>query len=115
MPRRREDAEKLYGRDEEILIADEDEGVVGYCTVVEVLKDECPILGSDRVVEGRKFGWREQRWTAVVTDGGGIRLIGAFQEIGGMRGLGLERDVNRGLSGGVGNVAKMYGFGGRRV
>lgn len=115
MPRRREDARLLYGRDEEVLPDDEEEVAVGYCTVLEVLKDECPILGSDRGVEGRKFGWREQGWTSVVVDERGTGLVGTFQEKGGMRGLGLERDINRGLSGGVGNVAKIYGFGGRRV
>ncbi|PBP26448.1 hypothetical protein BUE80_DR002686 [Diplocarpon rosae] len=75
MPRRREDAEALYGRDEEAVPLDEDS--VDYCTLIEVLKDECPLRGRDREKE-RRFAWREQRWTAVTVDGDGTGLVAAF-------------------------------------
>ncbi|PBP22400.1 hypothetical protein BUE80_DR006775 [Diplocarpon rosae] len=80
MPRRREDAEALYGRDGEAVPPGE--GSVEYCTLIEVLKDECPILGRDREKE-RRFAWREQRWTAVTVDGAGTGLVAAFAERGG--------------------------------
>jgi hypothetical protein len=63
---------------------------VRFCTVLEVLKDETPILGDDRE-RGRRFGWREQKWTALDTSTDGTRLTGAFQTKGNMRGMGLER------------------------
>lgn len=86
---------------------------MGYCAVVEVLKDETPILGEDRE-KGRKFGWREQRWTAVEVTADGLGLVGAFQAKGNMRGMGLEREKVGGLTD-VGRAAKIHGFGGRRV
>ncbi|KAH7336213.1 hypothetical protein BKA65DRAFT_479133 [Rhexocercosporidium sp. MPI-PUGE-AT-0058] len=128
LPRGRKDAEVLYGREEDGFREGSDtkggEGGVRYVTVVEVLKDEAPILGEDALGgDGRKFGYREQRWTAVDVDtvNGGTGIVCAFQERGGMRGLGLSRErgagisMEGGLSGGVGNVAKIWGFGGRRV
>jgi hypothetical protein len=86
--------------------------------VVEVLKDETPNLGSeDESGSGGKgkeggeeragrFGWREQRWTAVDVKGDGTRFVGAFQVKGNMRGLGLDRERIGGLTD-VGHVAKM--------
>ncbi|KAK6587255.1 hypothetical protein PZA11_000545 [Diplocarpon coronariae] len=85
MPRRREDAEALYGREEEA--GPSDQKSVGYCTLIEVLKDECPILGRDREGE-RRFAWREQRWTAVVVAGDGTGLVAAFPAEGGTKGVG---------------------------
>lgn len=105
MPKTREDAEILYGDDGAIrLLSTQD---VKYCLVFEVLKDETPILGG----KTGRFGDREQRWTAVEVTPEGVGLVSAFQERGTMRGLGLERE--RVLD--VGGVARIYGFGGRRV
>ena len=98
---------------------------VGCCTVVEVLKDEAPVLGEgEGAGEGegkdkRRFGWREQRWTAVEVSCDGLGLVGAFWSTGtGTRRRGLEKEgVSVGVSGltEAGNVAKVWGFGGRRV
>lgn len=72
---------------------------------MEVLRDEC--------VE------REERWVAVEVNGDGTGFMGAFGEKGGM-GLKRERKIH-GQGGGmgmgidVGSVAKIWGFGGRRV
>jgi len=122
-----EDAERLYGEDQDSL--PEDERVVKYCFVVEVLKDETWNLGSQeenikgkgREVDngeeksgGKKFGWREQRWTAVDVAADGTGFVGAFQVKGNLRGMGLDRERIGGLTD-VGNVAKIYGFGGRRT
>lgn len=102
-----------------------------YCYVVEVLKDETPNPDSQSAMAdgkgkerdegegrgkpgGKKFGWREQRWTAVDVASDGTGFVGAFQVKGNMRGMGLERERIGGLTE-VGNVAKMFGFGGRRV
>lgn len=95
--------------------------------MVEVLKDETPNLSStsgeevgmgkdvdDGNEKGVRFGWREQRWTAVEMTDDGTGFMGAFQVKGNMRGMDLERERIGGLTD-VGNVAKMYGFGGRRV
>lgn len=113
LPRGRGDAEMLYGPGEESSVGESSgEAAVGYCTVVEVLKDECAVLGSDRHMNGgRRFAWREQRWTAVDVDEPGTALVTAIQDRGGMK----QRGVDGGLSGGVGNVAKIWGFGGRRA
>jgi len=111
LPKTREDADLLYSQDENSVALESEH--VGYCTVVEVLKDETPILGSDRE-KGRKFGWREQRWTALEVTGDGTGLVGAFQVKGNMRGMGLDREKVGGLTD-VGRLAKIHGFGGRRV
>lgn len=108
LPKTRDDADRLYGQD-----GDAAPENVGYCTVVEVLKDETPILGDDRE-KGRRFGWREQRWTAVEVAANGLGLVGAFQTKGNMKGMGLEREKVGGLTD-VGRVVKIHGFGGRRV
>jgi hypothetical protein len=110
LPKSREDAEILYGRDEDSLPLYP--GSVKYCTVVEVLKDETPNLGEGK--EKRWFGWREQRWTAVEISPDGLELNGAFMAKGNMRGLGFEREKIGGMTD-VGNVAKIWGFGRRRV
>jgi len=88
--------------------------MVGYFTVVEVLRDEVPKLRLGKG-EGRGgFGWREQRWCAVEVRDDGVGLKEAF-------GMGMERrGIGRGIEKGsteteVGNVAKVWGFGGRRV
>jgi hypothetical protein len=78
---------------------------------VEVLKDETPNLGAGK--EGR-FGGREQRWAAVDVSGEGLGFVDAFLAKGNMRGLRLERE-KRVLVQDVGGMAKVYGFGGRRV
>jgi hypothetical protein len=132
LPKRREDAEMLYGRDEDSLLGYRNRKDVKYCYVVEVLKDETPNLGEEEEGGdggesegegkegengkggGNRFGWREQRWTAVDVKGDGTGFVGAFQVKGNMRGLGLDRERFGGLTD-VGHVAKMYGFGGRRV
>lgn len=110
--------------------------MVGYCFVVEVMVDEAPDLdvggggrgqtGQER--ERRGLGYREQKWCAVEVDAGGVGLKGAFGMRGGMKGMGLERrGIGRGIYADddekekesteteVGNVAKIWGFGGRRV
>jgi hypothetical protein len=125
LPKKREDAEALYGQDEESSSGYQKD--VKCCYVVEVLKDETPNLSStsgegvgmgkdvdDGNEKGVKFGWREQRWTAVEMTDDGTGFMGAFQVKGNMRGMDLERERIGGLTD-VGNVAKMYGFGGRRV
>ncbi|KAE9380369.1 hypothetical protein N431DRAFT_395155 [Stipitochalara longipes BDJ] len=127
LPKMRGDAEVLYGQDEDSFASYQKE--VKYCFVVEVLKDETPNLGlqvenesgkgkekAEEVEKGRgkKFGWREQRWTAVDVVADGTGFVGAFQVKGNMRGMGLEREKIGGLKD-VGYIAKMYGFGGRRV
>lgn len=112
----RGDAELLYGgggQDEDSVSGQQ--GAVNYCYVVEVLKDETPNLGPENEKKkGKKFGWREQRWTAVETTADGTGFVGAFQVKGDMGGMGLGRETIGGLRG-VGNVAKIYGFGGRKV
>jgi hypothetical protein len=127
LPKGKGDAEILYGHDEDSVSVLQGSGNVKYCFVVEVLKDETPNLGMqgerdkgegkglDREDgKGKKFGWREQRWTAVDVTADGTGFEGAFQVKGNMRGMELERERIGGLTD-VGNVAKIYGFGGRRV
>ncbi|TGO09858.1 hypothetical protein BTUL_0152g00130 [Botrytis tulipae] len=59
LPKKREDAEMLYARDDNTShVGNED---VAYSFVFEVLRDECPVLGGERKL-GRRFGDREQRW-----------------------------------------------------
>ena len=86
-----------------------------YCSILEVLKDETPSLGPEKT----KFGAREQRWTALEVAKDGLSLVSAFQDRGTMKGLGWATgDGEKKLGGtemGVGSVAKIYGFGGRRV
>jgi hypothetical protein len=110
LPKTRQDAERLYGHDE--VEFGGGDGEVGYCHVVEVLKDETPnfAFGSEKEM---RFGLREQRWAAVEITPDGLGLVDAFMMKGNMRGLGLERE--KGKMQDVGNVAKLYGFGGRRV
>lgn len=111
------------GADENIdVFADEGDGKgngkVNHVTVVEVLKDEAAILGSDLEGKGDKdkwFAYREQKWTAVDIAPDGMGLVGTFAERGGIKGMGMSRGMEGGLSGGVGNMAKVWGFGGRRV
>ena len=98
---------------------------VEYCNVIEVLKDECPNLGTGK--EGRWFGFREGEWCCVDVDdaGGGMKFKGAFDEEGAQSGIvkGKEKETVHGagrgeFGGGVGtvsSVAKVWGFGGRRV
>jgi hypothetical protein len=74
MPKTREDAEVLYGRDEDSLSISH----VGYCTILEVLKDETPNLGEERST--RRFGQREQRWVGLVVSSDGLYLRHAFPE-----------------------------------
>jgi hypothetical protein len=128
LPKGRGDAEILYGKHDEDSVSVLQGSVnVEYCFVVEVLKDETPNLGMqgerdkgkgkevDREDgKGKKFGWREQRWTAVDVTADGTGFEGAFQVKGNMRGMELERERIGGLTD-VGNMAKIYGFGGRRV
>lgn len=90
--------------------------------------------GQDDRGSRTAFAYREQRWTAVELTPSGTGLVGAFQDKGVRGGMGLERDrgqgynrdslgrglnpegaVDGGLSGYVGGVAKIWGFGGRRV
>ncbi|THV44814.1 hypothetical protein BGAL_0574g00060, partial [Botrytis galanthina] len=59
LPKKRGDAEMLYGRDDHTSPAGNED--VAYNFVFEVLRDECPVLGGDRKL-GRRFGDREQRW-----------------------------------------------------
>jgi hypothetical protein len=83
--------------------------------VVEVLKDETPNPGpqSEKEMPPTKFGGREQRWAAVEISADGLAVVDAFMAKGDMRGLGFERENDRRQY--DGNVAKIYGFGGRRV
>ena len=86
-----------------------------YCSILEVLKDETPSLGPEK----KKFGAREQRWTALEVAKDGLSLVSAFQDRGTMKGLGWATGDGEEKLGetetGVGSVAKIYGFGGRRV
>ena len=115
MPKTREDAQQLYGQDDEHASGDSCQRDGGHCYVVEVLKDETPNLGSqsEKEKDQRKFGSREQRWAAVEMSGDGLGLVDAFMAKGNMRGLKMERE-ERGMQD-VGSVAKLHGFGGRRV
>lgn len=61
----------------------------------------------------KKFGYREQKWTAIDVSRDGLSLVCSFEERGGAKSV--KTSVEEGLSGGVGNVAKIWGFGGRRV
>ncbi|KAG0651375.1 hypothetical protein D0Z07_1636 [Hyphodiscus hymeniophilus] len=116
LPKTRGDAQQHYGQEDD---ADFRTGSgikeVQFCNVIEVLKDETPNLGSQTEEERyqRKFGGREQRWAAVEVSADGLALVDTFMAKGNMRGLGLERE--KGRTGDVGSVAKLYGFGGRRV
>lgn len=114
LPKSRADIDNVYGRsghDNESASLDSRE--VEYCTVLEVLKDETPILGTDKE-KGRKFGWREQKWTALEVDSAGIGFVGTFQVKGNMRGMAMDREKVGGLTD-VGRMAKVHGFGGRRM
>lgn len=107
MPKTSKDADILYSEDE---ASPFDAQEVGYCTVLEVLKDEVPNLGEGR--KSKRFAEREQRWAALEVRKDGLGFTPAFGQRGTMRGLGLERDRR---PQDVGSVAKIYGFGGRRV
>ena len=116
LPKTRQDAQQLHGQDNEDTSGSGESGrEIRYCYVIEVLKDETPDLGvqSERERHHRKFGGREQRWAAVDISADELALTDAFVAKGTMRGLGLEREKMRKQD--VGNVAKIYGFGGRRV
>ncbi|PVH85020.1 hypothetical protein DL98DRAFT_511953 [Cadophora sp. DSE1049] len=124
LPRGKRDAEMLYGGESDLSNNDSTAGYgldeeiasgegVRYTTVIEVLKDEAPSLDDENGGGRRrkKFAYREQRWTAVDVSGDGMGLVCAFAEKGG----GVKTSVEGRLSGEVGNVAKIWGFGGRRV
>jgi hypothetical protein len=124
MPKKREDAEVLYGGDDDPSDLNNQREKVENCTVIEVLKDEAPLLGSDRQVSESKrkkeFGWREGNWTAVEVSDDGLRFVGAFEEKGDMKGIGMmhgegTNNATRGLENEVSNIAKIWGFSGRRV
>ena len=124
MPKNREDAEVLYGGDDNPSDLNKQRERVKNCTVIEVLKDEAPLLGSDRQAseskQKKKFGRREGNWTAVEVSDDGLRFVGAFEEKGDIKRIGMIRGegtnkTTRGLGNGVSNVAKIWGFGGRRV
>ncbi|EPE26415.1 hypothetical protein GLAREA_02328 [Glarea lozoyensis ATCC 20868] len=112
LPRGRADAEVLYGGEG---VEDRD---VKYAFVCEVLRDECPDLGGGG--GGRGFGGREEMWVPVVVRADGGWFEGAFGEMGRADG-GVEGGIDTGgiveerVGLGVGNVAKVFGFGGRRV
>lgn len=96
----------LYGQEDGVV---SNLSIIKYCTIVEVLKDETPNLGERS--EGMRFGAMEQRWAAVIVSNDGCTLVPAFMEKGTMKGLGHSRGVVQD----VGSVAKIYGFGGRRI
>ncbi|KAF7898719.1 hypothetical protein EAF00_005165 [Botryotinia globosa] len=76
LPKKRGDAEMLYGRDENTShVGSED---VAYSFVFEVLRDECPVLGGERKL-GRRFGDREQRWGVFEMGDQGMELLDAFK------------------------------------
>ncbi|RAL59070.1 hypothetical protein DID88_008988 [Monilinia fructigena] len=85
VPKLREDAEVLYGQDENL------QNEVSHCLVFEVLRDECPVLGKDRAL-GRRFADREQRWGLFEISIEGTGLVDAFQSE-------VTRDVERNGSG----------------
>jgi hypothetical protein len=74
MPKTQDDAEVLYGQDENSLSPSH----VNYCTVLEVLKDETPNLGVCR--SANRFGVREQRWVALAVSDDGLSLRHAFPD-----------------------------------
>lgn len=126
LPKSISDAEKFYGRDRDVdpfsdshptTVSDLNPNWQGVecVTILEILKDE------SWSSESRKFGEREQRWTALEVNKEGIGLVSAFQEKGNMRGMGMSWDgKGMGDLGGLterGRGVKMTlgGFGGRRV
>ncbi|CZT03314.1 uncharacterized protein RAG0_10110 [Rhynchosporium agropyri] len=144
LPRGRRDAEVLYsgGIDADVFPTTTDReaftnrdaftdetkpaAVITYTTILEILKDEAPLLDvPDSSLPSRRdsslrFAYREQKWTAIDVSPDGLGIVGAFAERGGMKGMGMSREkgrtrIDEGLSGGVGNVAKVWGFGGPRV
>jgi hypothetical protein len=122
LPKSRADAEILYG-DAPSLSED-----INYAYVCEILKDETPNLDLflSPQVEGkkRKFGWREEMWVPLLIreDGLGFRdaFAGSGKGTGGgkgvvVNGIDVGGRVEERVGLGVGNVAKVFGFGGRRV
>jgi hypothetical protein len=80
---------------------------VEYTTVLEIISDSTPNIENGEKGK-KKFGSREQRWCAVKVKDDGSGLIHAFQMEEKKAGLAAQfREV--------GSVAKIYGFGGRRV
>lgn len=118
LPKQREDAELLYAQDPDLPAPAANS--ITYCYVLEILKDETPNLGKEGVGRGRRFGAREQSWTALDVNDEGTGMRGVFQSKGDVRRMDLVR-IRDGLAsvGGVrdvGRMAKMQGgFGGRRV
>ncbi|KAK0112968.1 hypothetical protein ONS95_014682 [Cadophora gregata] len=133
LPKGKSDAELLYSGESDPRVFNEDhtsdigggdDRSVRYTTVLEVLKDEAPSLGgihdddddNDENEGGggeskrKKFAYREQKWTALDVRGDGLALVPTFEDKGN-----AGTRVEEGLSGGVGNVVKIWGFGGRRV
>lgn len=110
-PRGRADAELLYGgNDEDDQSNEQARRRVRYCFILEVLKDECPNLD-----DGSKssFGKREERWMAFEREKEeGVGFASAFRAKEHMMGLGTAKG---GVTADVGAIAKIYGFGGRRV
>lgn len=111
---------------------------LSYCTIFEVLKDTCPFYSSsNRGTDDPSQSWaqlqyekssgllkrRDQRWCAldVVYDSSGI-VLGVKDAFKGVQNMKAMGQVRRGLGQAgsnammdVGSIAKIYGFGGRRV
>ncbi|TEY73036.1 hypothetical protein BOTCAL_0084g00150 [Botryotinia calthae] len=61
LPKKREDVEILSRRDDHTSHFGNENEHVMYSFILEVLRDECPVLGGDRRL-GRRFGDRDERW-----------------------------------------------------
>ncbi|RDW92568.1 hypothetical protein BP5796_01962 [Coleophoma crateriformis] len=110
-PRERSDIDILYCSDDENDVDGQKiRKPVHYCFILEVLRDECPCLDQD----GKsRFADREQRWLAFEREkGGGVGLVSIFRAKEDSMGIKMAQG---GVVSDVGTIAKMHGFGGRRV
>ncbi|RDW80183.1 hypothetical protein BP6252_04821 [Coleophoma cylindrospora] len=110
-PRERSDIEMLYCSDDENDVdGQKTRKPVHYCFILEVLRDECPFLDQRRK---SRFGEREERWLAFGREKeGGVGLVSIFRAKEDSMGINMAQE---GVVSDVGTIAKMHGFGGRRV
>ena len=76
MPKTRQDAELLFGQSKDA----PGRSHIEYCTILEVLKDEAPNIGSERSTS--RFGEREQRWAPLTVSDDRLSLVPAFLDQG---------------------------------
>ena len=119
------DREGAAGVEREDGEREREKGEVQYCTVLEVLKDEAPKRVEIEEERKRGFGYREGKWCAldVGREGTGFVSVEAFEMMRGAQEKAKDKErvhgMGRGEMGGgegtVSSVAKVWGFGGRRV